>query len=110
MARGEGAIDFCTDQSSGGFNRPECEIRAGDAVRGRGGGSYCAPGPAKAVMLRRGPGYGEFSAAAFVHAYQVYPRDAQGRASSRAQGQFIAMFDKGGGYLGAVCPADGETP
>jgi tetratricopeptide (TPR) repeat protein len=110
IARGEDAINFCTDDASDGFNRPECEIRSGAAVRDRSGERLCASGPAKAVMLRRGDAYGPHADAAFVQVYQVFNRDEQGRTARRPDNQFVALFDAEGAYLGAACSPFDAAP
>lgn len=103
FARGEEAVDFCTDDASDGFNRPECEIRPGAAVNDRSGERVCASGPAKAVMARRGDAYGPYAEAEIIQVYQIFNRDEQGRTARRPDSQFVALFDGAGAYLGAMC-------
>ena len=104
LAAGEDAIDFCTDEDEGDFNRPRCELAAGAVLRDRRTGAVCSAGPAEAVMIRRGRGGGAFAEAQFIQVYQVFARDEQGRMARRPDSQFVALFDQAGGYLGAACP------
>lgn len=110
LARGEGAIDFCTDEDEGDFNRPRCELAAGAILGDRRTGAACGAGPAEAVMLRRGLGGGSYAEAEFIQVYQVFVRDEAGRTARSPESQFVAMFDEAGAYLGAVCPGAGEAP
>ena len=104
FAEREDAVDYCTDEDEGDFNRPHCALRAGAILRDRRTGATCGAGPAEAVMVRRGRGGGAFAEAQFIQVYQVFARDEQGRMARRPDSQFVALFDEAGGYLGAACP------
>lgn len=110
LARAEDAIDFCTDDVTGASNLPWCEINAGAILRDSRTGAACAAGPAKAALLRRGGAYGPFAQADIIQVYQVFRRDDRGRAATRPESQFVALFDDAGAYLGASCPAPQGAP
>ena len=110
FARGEEAVDYCTDEFRDGYNQPQCEISGATPLRDRMTGAVCVAGPAKAVMLRRGPGYGPFAEAAFIGVYQVFSYDERGKTGRRPDSQFVAQYDGSGAYLGAACPSFDGAP